>query len=64
LTSRRLCISGPQADAPRAAPQALAVLEEIVIPGTDVLDIKDEAEVAKRLRVRRCRVIATPAAMR
>ena len=36
---------------PRLAAQALAVLEEVVIPGSDVLDIKDEAEVAKRLRV-------------
>ena len=32
------------------------MLEEIVIPGTDVRDIKDEAEVAKRLRVRTRRV--------
>jgi hypothetical protein len=28
------------------------VLEEIVIANTEVLDVKDEAEVAKRLRVR------------
>ena len=39
------------------------MLEEVVIPGSDVLDIKDEAEVAKRLRVRvplAARVIAAP----
>jgi hypothetical protein len=39
------------------------VLEEIVIPGTDVLDIKDEVEVAKRLRVRTRRAfLAQPVA--
>lgn len=32
--------------------QALEYLEDIVIPGTAVLDMKDEVEVAKRLRAR------------
>ena len=52
MTSRRPRPGQPADSRRTPCRQALAVLEEIVIPGTDVLDIKDEAEVAKRLRVR------------
>lgn len=36
-----------------SALQALDVLQEIVLPGTEVLDMRDEKEVAKRLRARK-----------
>ena len=35
-----------------SVPQALEFLEQQVVAGSEVLDVKDEAEVARRLRVR------------
>jgi hypothetical protein len=43
----------------KGAAKALEFLEQQVVPGSEVLDVKDQTEVARRLRVRHYTCVAT-----